>query len=768
VRGRKRRVPTKKNVAGGRAASPASTGGGEKLLAALRELPAGIIYTLGAKPTVLRGLALAIEKRVKGIDWNPARTILYAEVMDGTRHHEVSMEASGGFLTPSCDCPLWRPTGHCPHVIAALAVLKKGLVHQSLSSLRLDSDYLAEVSGWFSGGDAAQPTAPLLPRLVVERGANGIQTRVWLGERPVSIHDQGLPRPVRDFLWTLLNPRESGFIVERFLAAFGDDAPIAFRQGVQEIPLRFHRDPVHGTMTLLEQADGRVTARKALEDGRPIPDGCFATYRYYFDIPGGNPHHRLLRRLGALEHHQLRGRRMESRHRSPVERNLRTVSLAADAFNSLGITVSEGGLHALLARIRFSGAGGETVPVPVTHRYRLRVTDVDSNTALLLAEGIHDDTPIPLSGTAFRFFTARGRSTASVPLRTKKRSSTVIAACFATLDCATKTELDRTIRASLAGDDFLKRSVKSEAKRIIAAFVAACANREATLLASDGAWLMTVAEPRVEARLLEIPYRLFGAEIFGAAQEPGAMTVPRDLLFRHLPELHKQLAENGFDLVLQDRPVNAVTLDVTLDATRSTLDWFELRPEIRCGTDELTEQEIAEAMASGGVFRRGDSFLLIDEESSRILAMLYPEAGAKKRKKTEVVRIPRLQILDWLVLRRHGVTVRLSPEDEQIFASLATLERIPPSPLPSELQATLRHYQEDAFHWLAFLYTHRFGACLADDMGLGKTIQAISLLAALHEGTIPSRATEPPPTSSSFPRASSSTGRASWPASTPH
>ncbi|CAG0949332.1 hypothetical protein GEOBC_00091 [Geobacteraceae bacterium] len=746
MRGRKRRVPTKKNVAGGRAASPVATGGGEKLLAALRELPAGMIYTLAAKPTVLRGLALAIEKRVRGIDWNPARSVLYAEVMDGSRHYEVSLEASGGFLTPSCDCPLWRPTGHCPHVIAALAVLKKGLVHQSLSSLRLDSDYLAEVSGWFSGSDAAQPAAPLLPRLVVERGVNGMQTRVWLGEHPVSIHDQGLPRPVRDFLWTLLNPRESGFIVERFLAAFGDDAPITFRQGVNEIPLRFDRDRVHGTMTLLEQADGRVTAHKALEDGRAIPDGCFATYRYYFDIPaeairiidsfdGWEPWNTI--NYEAAEWSLDTG--------APVERNLRTVSLAADAFNSLGITVSEGGLHALLARIRFSGAGGETEPVPVTHRYRLRVTDVDSNTALLLAQGLHGDTPIPLSGTAFRFFTARGRTTASVPLRTKKRSSTVIAACFATLDCATKAELDRTIRASLAGDDFLKRSVKSEAKRIIAAFVAACANREATLLASDGAWLMTVAEPRVEARLLEIPYRLFGADIFGAAQEPGAMAVPRDLLFRHLPELHKQLAENGFDLVLQDRPVNAVTLDVTLDATRSTLDWFELRPEIRCGTDELTEQEIAEAMASGGVFRRGDSFLLIDEESARILAMLYPEAGAKKRKKAEVVRIPRLQILDWLVLRRHGVTVRLSPEDERIFASLATFEQIPPSPLPTGLQATLRHYQEDAFHWLAFLYTHRFGACLADDMGLGKTIQAISLLAALHEGTIPSRATEPSP-----------------------
>lgn len=736
----------KKSAVTATPSSPGPGGGEEKLLAALRELPAGMIYTLGAKPSVLRGLAMAIEKRLTGIDWSPDRSTLFAEVMDGTRHHEVRLEASGGVLTPSCECPLWRPTGHCPHVIAALAVLKKALVHQAIASLRLDSGYLAQVTGWLSGGEATPPAAPPLPRLVVEGGVSGIQTRIWVGEHPVSIHDQNLSRPVRDFLWTLLNPRESGFIIERYREAFGDDAPLALRRGGDEIPLRFDRDRVHSTMTLLEQAKGMVIAHKALEDGLPIPDSCFATHRYYFDIPGG-----AIRVIDSLAGWDIwntinyEAAEWSLATGTPVERSLRTVSLPADAFNAIGLTVSEGGLATILGRIRFSGAGGASEPAAITHGYRLRVARMDDTAALLLAEGVHGDTPIPLSATAFGFFTSRGRSTASAPIRTKKRSSAVIAGCFATLGCATRADLERTIRRALAGDDFLKRTVKSEAKRIIAAFAAACETRETTLLAVDGSWLMSVADPRVEARLMEIPYRLFGADIFGASEPAGAMTVSRDAFFRHLPELHKQLAAHGFSLVFQDRPVEAVTLDVTLDATRSTLDWFELRPEIRCGTDELTEQEIAEAMASGGVFRRGDSFLLIDEESARVLAMLYPEAGAKKRKKAEVVRIPRLQILDWLVLRRHGVTVRLTPEDERIFASLATFEQIPHSPLPEGLQATLRHYQEDAFHWLAFLYTHRFGACLADDMGLGKTIQAISLLAALHEGTVPSRAEEPRP-----------------------
>jgi hypothetical protein len=47
---------------------------------------------------------------------------------------------------------------------------------------------------------------------------------------------------------------------------------------------------------------------------------------------------------------------------------------------------------------------------------------------------------------------------------------------------------------------------------------------------------------------------------------------------------------------------------------------------------------------------------------------------------------------------------------------------------PEGLQATLRHYQDDGFRWLARLATWGLGACLADDMGLGKTLQALGLL----------------------------------------
>lgn len=49
-------------------------------------------------------------------------------------------------------------------------------------------------------------------------------------------------------------------------------------------------------------------------------------------------------------------------------------------------------------------------------------------------------------------------------------------------------------------------------------------------------------------------------------------------------------------------------------------------------------------------------------------------------------------------------------------------------PVPSEIQATLRPYQQLGYSWLVKLYNLNYGGCLADDMGLGKTLQFLSFL----------------------------------------
>ncbi|MEG1659438.1 MAG: DEAD/DEAH box helicase [Bacteroides sp.] len=51
---------------------------------------------------------------------------------------------------------------------------------------------------------------------------------------------------------------------------------------------------------------------------------------------------------------------------------------------------------------------------------------------------------------------------------------------------------------------------------------------------------------------------------------------------------------------------------------------------------------------------------------------------------------------------------------------------------PNGLKAELRHYQQEGFTWLTYLYRQNFGGCLADDMGLGKTLQTLTLLQSIY------------------------------------
>ena len=53
--------------------------------------------------------------------------------------------------------------------------------------------------------------------------------------------------------------------------------------------------------------------------------------------------------------------------------------------------------------------------------------------------------------------------------------------------------------------------------------------------------------------------------------------------------------------------------------------------------------------------------------------------------------------------------------------------------VPDTINAELRPYQVDGFHFLAYLATNRFGGILADDMGLGKTVQSLTYILWLRE-----------------------------------
>lgn len=74
--------------------------------------------------------------------------------------------------------------------------------------------------------------------------------------------------------------------------------------------------------------------------------------------------------------------------------------------------------------------------------------------------------------------------------------------------------------------------------------------------------------------------------------------------------------------------------------------------------------------------------------------------------------------------------VWISPEVEQLIQKLTSQCEIP---LPQNLQATLRPYQQRGYEWMYRNMQLGFGSIIADDMGLGKTLQVITLLLKLKQ-----------------------------------
>ncbi len=65
------------------------------------------------------------------------------------------------------------------------------------------------------------------------------------------------------------------------------------------------------------------------------------------------------------------------------------------------------------------------------------------------------------------------------------------------------------------------------------------------------------------------------------------------------------------------------------------------------------------------------------------------------------------------------------------LTNFQALEVVPP---PRELNAQLRHYQQDGLNWLQFLREFGLGGILADDMGLGKTLQTLACIQSEKSG----------------------------------
>jgi superfamily II DNA or RNA helicase len=765
------------------------------LLAAFRAMSISDVYAMGGKDCVVRGYGYYRDQRLQQYRWSEDGGTLTARVQ-GTRLYRVTFSIDDGFLTASCDCPVGGRDALCKHILCACFTTKNLLSPDSFKlpdwqhtrSPLLRTELLGShaVLNWqpdlhpsLAPGDAPAGRGPVY-EVVIDADCVPPQVVIHKNGAPLS---RGWSPGLPPILGPLLNTTWSS-------SAFGEDPfryylnredrpyPVVLKSGGESFPLEWDPSIRCQSRTAIDLSGNEIRIRTVcLADGAVLER--IARVGNFVADPGGG-------RLLSLEDERgwasFRLLRQAFTHIdpfgssfAPLHASIRTVTLpdesgeerwspiraqtevvlSIDDFQSAQIDVVSTEAERTLRSVMLTVEGQE---LPVQ---RFAADDSETDTAyvlILTAPDASADQTAPWtlqaqcrrgerswapSASAFSFIPAleQGRGV-STPLRAQKRKAVLYTTFFSLLSVPDTKEQKRQIQKALSDEDW-SYAVSAEAASWLRHQVAVYAQPILRLGIHDGRWALQPVNKAREAWLYRIPFDVFGPDVFRGMQRGDEMTLPAARLFQGLPQLFSQLTAAGIPLLYRGKPLTPARWDVAVhierdDAARPGIDWFEIRPEIRSEGTVLDESEWRAALRQGGLIEDGSGLRLLDAATLERLRAIFDLTGegAPDRAAGRIVQVPRLQVLDWLALREQGITVSLPTEEEDVLGRLLGFTRIETPPLPPSLHAVLRPYQQDGYAWLAFLYAHRFGACLADDMGLGKTVQAIGLLAALHDGRL--------------------------------
>jgi non-specific serine/threonine protein kinase len=767
------------------------------LLEKLESCSSRDIFSVAARTHLTAGIEACSRNTLVTAVLSQDKSALVVRFSGGAR---TTLLLDGARLLTACTCYLWQPARNCPHVVIAWATLKRMLSPESLPQIRFNQQMLqdmqrfieqgpaapftptqslpAAIAGAAKAGDipvAAVPAKTATYRLLLEQSGHGSSVRGSIKRGDDAVYawtSHGLPTNLARFLASHYFYESTERYFKAFHETCGASCPIIFRDGDgRETRLTYRGDTPCSAGIIFDLRTSDVHISRTFADGTPLSATSVVHGGMLFDVAAGvvipvsdntawNSWETIIEELDGTgdapdeEWGDEAWDDEEWEDEDAEERPSATSDLRAlghciiaplELFNRTTIRFPAGLINTPGSHWHFLVNGRAAAEHPVSPQiYLLDIPgSLQEETITLEPLSFSGQESFPFSPAAFWLFNPQGRSHLSAQMKTKKRLRAVIEAGFALLDESKTTARTSIIRSVTGSSDFLKRDVMREAKKLIL-FLGEAWDREMVIaMATPDCWHFLKDDHRAQARMLRILYELFGLDAFVGSSRPLQLERVTSRFLKELPRLTERLQEEGFTLRIGSEPLGDARWEFSLDATHSGQDWFELKPEIRCNGEILTVEELRGLMDGSGMLRRDGTLLMLDDISAQVLAMFagaMPGGRKKKKGEKDLVRVPRLQILDWLQLRSHGVQVRLSPEDARILESLVNFSSIPTRPLPGNLHATLRHYQVDAWHWLAFLYEHHFGACLADDMGLGKTVQGITLLAGILSGELPSLA----------------------------
>jgi non-specific serine/threonine protein kinase len=721
----------------------------EALLDHLRAYPLGQIYTIAPKHFVVRGFDYYRHGSLFSFEWTDDLSSVTARVK-GSRTYLITITADGHGLGFHCDCPAWTPSSNCKHVICTLFTIKNLLEPAALRVNGGDEERKDVLLGELCSEPHHRP-------LIVRKEAaaegpiskksgysivfskTGHLADIYVRKDGEKLkHYTGCPYELRQFVlpapYYLIGSRLLD--LERFLGKYGNKYPFILDIGENERQVRFDDDRQYTAATELDAYSENVTVSKMfINERRKIPNpgilgnllfdadsGIFSHIRGTNGWQLWNETASLLYDLNSSE--------------EALDDDDTSFSIPLEMFQTRQLVFpSSDGDTPLNVVVKTEGKEAQIIKPAPSHRITISQAP-GANLFTLRAECIVAEMSTSPTFKIFSFLISTANGLIS-GLSAYKRRRILCRAFFDMLGAGTTARAETIIKKELALEDFSRYSLKKKARELLRRHLAFFYQAERRLLLKNMQWISFEIDKVKELSLYRIPYEIFGWEIFREMPFHDVMTVTAERMSEGLPLLYERLKAEGIGLFFNHEQVKMSSWEFSFDATRpGNIDWFEIRPEIRCDGELMDEETWQRVLVGKGIDDNGACVRILDANSRKVFSMISDiyKAGKKdKSRQKEIVKVPRLQILDWIMLRKSGVKVKLPPEDEEIISRLATLEKLEARPLPARLRAKLRHYQKEGYAWLSFLYENRFGACLADDMGLGKTIQAISLMAGIRE-----------------------------------
>ena len=172
---------------------------------------------------------------------------------------------------------------------------------------------------------------------------------------------------------------------------------------------------------------------------------------------------------------------------------------------------------------------------------------------------------------------------------------------------------------------------------------------------------------------------------------------------------------------------------IDIEDSRHGIDWFDLSVALHVNDSTLTRQEIDLLLKAKGKWVRlqGKGWKKLDYQLSAEQLKELADLGLSVNDfSNEKQRLHALQLSG---LAKNTTSLLRAERVDHIRRRVEEIQTRVAPPAPDAITATLRPYQLEGFHFLAYLTANNFGGVLADDMGLGKTLQALSWIAWLRK-----------------------------------